>query len=312
MTSDTSFYSVVIPVYNSEAVIETTVSRTSEFFTSRHLKHEIILVNDGSRDGSWTKVVKLAKENSSVIGINFLKNYGQHTAVYCGIKHSKGDFVITMDDDLQNPPEEITHLINKIKEGYDAVFAKFRVKHHSFTRKLGSKVVGYLNRKIFDKPDELTLTNFRIFSKDVVNRIRGYRTLYPYVPGLILMFANNLTNVYTEHHERKVGKSNYTIITILALVSRLLFNYSSFPLKFLSIAGFIVSLTSFLIGSFYLLKSLILGSQVLGFTTLVVILSFMNGFIIIMLGVMGEYLSRMMNHLSSDLSYHIKDITPHD
>jgi glycosyltransferase involved in cell wall biosynthesis len=308
MHNDLNLYSVVVPVYNSEAIIENTVSGIVNFFVSRNLNYEIILVNDGSRDQSWAKLVQIVKKHKKVCVINFLKNYGQHSAVYCGIRHSKGDYVITMDDDLQNPPEEIIHLIEKVREGHDAVFAKFKVKHHSFTRRIGSKVIGYLNTKIFNKPKQITLTNFRIFSRDVVKRINDYKTLYPYVPGLILMFANNIANVYTEHHERKIGKSNYTILTILRLVSRLLFNYSSYPLKLLSYIGFIISSTSFLVGLFYLIKALFLGSQVLGFTTIVVILSFLNGFIIVMLGVTGEYISRIMNHISSDVGYHIKDV----
>jgi glycosyltransferase involved in cell wall biosynthesis len=312
MQTESNLYSVVIPVYNSEAIIESTVTQIGDFFSSQKLRYEIILVNDGSRDKSWSKLLEITRHRKHIVAINFLKNYGQHSAVYCGIRQSKGDYVITMDDDLQNPPEEIIHLINKINEGYDAVFARFRIKNHSLTRRLGSRVIGYLNGKIFNKPKELTLTNFRIFSRQVAIRMGEYRTLYPYIPGLILMFATNPANVYTEHHERKVGKSNYTLITIATLVGRLLFNYSSYPLKLLSGIGFLISSVSFLIGLFYLGKSLLLGSQVLGFTTLVVIMSFLNGFIIVMLGVMGEYISRMMNHLSSDISYHIKEIVSHE
>jgi glycosyltransferase involved in cell wall biosynthesis len=312
MEKDSNLYSVVIPVYNSELLIETTVARTVSFFQMHGLNYELILVNDASRDNSWMKLKILAKSYRGITVINFLKNYGQHSAIFCGIRHAKGDYVITMDDDLQNPPEEIIHLINKIKEGNDAVFARFKEKKHPFVRKMGTKIIGYINRKVFRKPANITLTNFRIISKEVVVRISNYKTLYPYIPGLILMFASNIANVYTEHHERKVGKSNYTIITILKLVSRLLFNYSSYPLRLLSTLGFIISFSSFAIGLFYVLRALFLGSNVPGFTTIVVILSFLNGFIIIMLGVMGEYISRMMNHMSNDMSYQIKETIKND
>jgi polyisoprenyl-phosphate glycosyltransferase len=306
--TDANLYSVIVPVYNSEKVIETTVEQIANFFVNRNLRYEIILVNDGSRDRSWMKLTTLARSNKSIVAINLLQNYGQHSAIFCGIRQSKGDYVITMDDDLQNPPEEIIHLINKIHEGHDAVFAKFKAKKHPLMRKLGSNIIGYLNEKIFNKPKELTLTNFRIFTREVALRIQDYRTLYPYIPGLVLMFSNNATNVSTEHHERKIGKSNYTWITIATLVGRLLFNYSSYPLKILSTVGFVISLLSFSAGMFYLIKAWLVGSNVLGFTTIVVILSFLNGFIIIMLGVIGEYLSRMMNQLSTNASYHIKEI----
>jgi polyisoprenyl-phosphate glycosyltransferase len=309
--ADTNLYSVIVPVYNSENVIEGTVQQIVDFFVNRSLRYEIILVNDGSRDQSWVKLTTLARSKKNIVAINLLRNYGQHSAVFCGIRQSKGDYVITMDDDLQNPPGEIIHLINKIHEGHDAVFAKFKAKKHSLTRRLGSKVIGYLNERIFNKPKDLTLTNFRIFTREVALRIQDYRTVYPYIPGLVLMFSNNAANVPTEHHERKIGKSNYTWITIVTLVGRLLFNYSSYPLKILSTVGFVISLLSFSAGMFYLIKAWLVGSNVLGFTTIVVILSFLNGFIIIMLGVIGEYLSRMMNQLSTNASYHIKEIVSH-
>jgi len=309
---DQNVYSVVIPVYNSEPIVENTVAQTIEVFRQHNLKYEILLVNDGSKDRSWEKISELARKTEGVVAINFLKNYGQHTAVYCGIVHAKGDYLITMDDDLQNPPQEVIKLINKIKEGYDLVFGKFPVKRHGFSRKLGSKVIGYLNEKIFSKPKDITLTNFRIFTKATAERLKEYRTFYPYIPGLLLMFSSRVANTETEHHARMVGKSNYTIFTILKLVSRLLFNYSSYPLKVLSAVGIGVSLVSFLGGLVYILKSFFLGVNVQGWTTLVVLISFLSGFILIILGVMGEYLVRILNQLSASASYQVVDVVKRD
>jgi glycosyltransferase involved in cell wall biosynthesis len=301
-------YSVIIPVYRSEQIIEKTIQRIVEVSEKEGFNLELVLVNDGSPDNSWSIIENAAKKDARLKAINLLKNYGQHTAVYCGIKESKGDFIITMDDDLQNPPEELHHLISKINEGYDLVFAEFNQKMHAGFRKLGTRIIAYLNNKIFGKPKELKLTNFRIFTRATANRLIAYRTNYPYIPGLLLMSASKMANVRTEHHKREVGSSNYTLMRILTLVARLLFNYSSYPLKIVSGAGIIISLLSFFAGVFFIAKSVILGVEVQGWTTIVALLSFLCGFILIMLGIMGEYLARIMNQLASSEPYQIREI----
>jgi polyisoprenyl-phosphate glycosyltransferase len=302
-----NLYSIVIPVYRSEKIVEETVDRILNVLHANDLRAEIVLVNDGSPDQSWEVISGLASKHSEVVAINFLKNYGQHTAVYCGIAESKGDFIITMDDDLQNPPEEILKLISKINEGYDLVFAEFKQKMHGGMRKIGTKVIAYLNAEIFSKPKDLKLTNFRIFTRATAERMLQYRTNYPYIPGLLLMHASRMANVETEHHARRIGASNYTIFRIATLVARLLFNYSSYPLKVVSGLGILMSAISFLVGGYFILKAWIVGSNVQGWTTLVVLLSFLSGFILVMLGIMGEYLARMMNQLASNTPYQIRE-----
>ena len=225
-------YSVVIPVYNSAAIVGDTIARTAAFFEGQGLAYEIILVNDGSQDQSWPVLRAQALQNPNLVAVNLLRNYGQHTAVYCGFQHSSGDYVITLDDDLQNPPEECRHLIHKAQEGYDLVFGRFRKKQHASYRRLGTLLIGWMNSKIFHKPHDLVLTNFRLIRRDVVDRAAAYHTSYPYIPGLLLMFAVNPANVWVEHQPRPVGKSNYNFFKILELVMRILFNYSSYPLRF--------------------------------------------------------------------------------
>src|SRR2546423_4086148 len=145
-------YSVVIPVFNSEPIVGTTIDRTVAFFEAQHLLYEVILVNDGSTDGSWEVLRAAAQRYPHVRAINLLRNYGQHNANLCGLRAAKGDYVVTMDDDLQNPPEEIIHLIEKAMTGPDVVFGRFRHKAASAQRTLGSKVIGLLNRRIFGQP----------------------------------------------------------------------------------------------------------------------------------------------------------------
>lgn len=302
-------YSIVIPVYRSQDFVSDTVKQLLSIIADNDLDVEILLVNDGSPDNSWNVIKKLAHQYSNVIAINLVKNFGQHNAVLCGFEYAKGDYIITMDDDLQNPPSEIIPLINKVKENdFDLVFGKFKKKKHASYRKLGTKLVGYLNYKVFSKPKDITLTNFRIIRKDVIDRLLTYKTSYPYIPGLLLMHASKVGNVEVEHHNRVDGNSNYTFKKIISLMSRLLINYSSYPLRLLGGIGLLVSLISFLLGLIYLFKGLIYGTEVQGWTTLVVLTAFLGGFIIALLGVIGEYLSRILDQISSNKSYFVKEI----
>ena len=303
-------FSIIIPIYNSADIVFKTVTQTLQYTEKHNLNIELILINDGSRDTSWSIIKKIAKNNNKVKSIDLIKNYGQHSAILCGFENAKGDFVITMDDDLQNPPSQIIHLINKITndEEYDLVIGKFIEKKHSLYRRLGSMFVGYLNEKIFNKPKNITLTNFRIIKKSVIERVLDHKTAYPYIPGMLLIYATNISNVMVEHHKRSVGKSNYNNKKILSLMSNLLVNYSSYPLKLLSFIGIFISSVSFFVGSFFLISALIGGSNVSGWTSIFVLVSFLGGFIIIVLGVMGEYLSRILNQMSGSKNFYAKEI----
>lgn len=302
--------SIVIPVYNSQNIVKKTVETILDEIRKYKFNLEIILVNDGSPDDSWNIIKNLAEEYKEIKSINLIKNFGQHNAVLCGFENATGDYVITMDDDLQNPPSEIIHLVNKVYEDneLDLVFGKFKEKQHANYRKIGSRIIGYLNEKIFNKPKNITLTNFRIIKKDVISRVLQHNTAYPYIPGLLLLYSTNIDNVMVEHHERFDGKSNYTFKKIFSLMSNLLINYSSYPLKVLSTIGFVISSLSFFIGLFFLISGFIGGVKVAGWTTLVVLVSFLGGFIIILLGLIGEYLSRILDQMSNNKSYYIKEI----
>ncbi|MBA6391082.1 glycosyltransferase family 2 protein [Colwellia sp. BRX10-3] len=299
--------SIVIPVYKSEHFVEKTVEEIITHVSKITDDYELILVNDGSPDDSWKVISELAKNINEVKAINLVKNYGQHTAVICGIEKSSGDYIITMDDDLQNPPSEIIKLVTKIEEGYDLVFAKFEEKKHASYRKIGTKIIDLLNKKVFDKPDNITLTNFRIFTQALAKRITKYRVNEPYIPGLLLMHASKIGNTLTKHAKRDNGESNYSLGKILLLVSRLLFNYSSYPLKLLSTIGAFIAILSFGWGMFMIIKQFFYGSNVQGWTTLIALLSFLNGFVILLLGVLGEYVIRISRTLSHDRAYHISE-----
>lgn len=301
-------YSAVIPVYNSADIVGTTIEKTIEFFESHQFDYEIILVNDHSRDNSWDVLKTKATEHSNITAINLLRNYGQHTANLCGFRHSCGDYVITLDDDMQNPPNQMIHLINKSLEGYDVVLGRFKEKKHSLYRCWGSRLIAYINNRIFSNHKGLVLSNFRIISREVVDRICDYKTAYPYITGLVMMFCDRPANVLVEHQERPIGKSNYNMRRILSLVTRILFNYSSYPLRIVTFFGLFVSGLSLLLGCFYLCRGLFTSVSVPGWTTLAVLMSFFNGITLLLLGMLGEYLIRLINQSSWSMPYHISEV----
>lgn len=308
MTKNDYLYSVVIPVYNSEAVVAKTIALVRNFFLSQTLRFEIILVNDGSQDDSWGVISGLARNFPEVVAINLLKNYGQHHANICGFREAKGEYLITMDDDLQNPPEEIGKLIETVLNGYDLVIGRFESKQHSLLRRIGSRLVGWLNRKIFDVKEDLSLTNFRIIRRDVVDRICRDQSFSPYIPGLALKYSARRCNVLVHHHPRQVGASNYTWRKILRLMATILFNHSSIPLRLSAAFGFIVASISFLLSAFYLLQALIDGTKAPGWATLVILISFFNGVLILLVSVIGEYLIRVLREVSTQSCYEINEI----
>ncbi|MDX6323648.1 MAG: polyisoprenyl-phosphate glycosyltransferase [Nocardioidaceae bacterium] len=299
-------YSIVIPVFNSEAVVGRTVGQIVDVFTHAGLAYQIVLVNDGSRDRSWEVISDLARHDPCVVALDLLRNYGQHYANLAGLREATGDFIITMDDDLQNPPDQALLLIDQALEGHDVVFGRFERKQAAGYRKLGSKMISMINRRVFAQPPGLAVSNFRILRRDVVDRISASHTAYPYMTGQALMYSHSPSDVLVRHDERPVGKSNYSLVRILRLVFAILFSYSLFPLRAAALMGFAVAVLSFFLGAYYVVRSFFVDAHVHGWTTLVVLLSVFSGMIIALLSMLGEYVVRTLNAVSSDQTYHIK------
>lgn len=283
-------YSVVIPVFNSSQSIKLVVQKTVEFFENKELNYEIILINDGSKDYSWDEIKKLSLSNRKIKSINLLKNYGQHIAMKCGLIKSKGDWVITIDDDLQNNPNEIKKLIDKANNGYDLVIGNYKEKKHNLIRRIGSKIINKLVLKIFYGGKNIKLSNFRIIKRDIIQRFLEVSYTYPYIPGLLLSLSLNASNVDVAHNERLFGKSNYTINKIVKLVFNIVFGFSLMPLNFIILLGFFFSALSFLIGAIFLFLKVISVVSVPGWTSIIVLISIFNGLIFLILGMIGQYI----------------------
>ncbi len=296
-------YSVVIPVFHSQEIVGATVADVVTFFEQRGDPFEVVLVEDGGSDGSWEVVRDLASADPRLVAVRFVRNYGQHNANLAGLEEARGQWVVTLDDDGQNPPADIDALIAKAAEGHDVVFGRFDRKQSSFTRNLGSRLMGWMNRRLFDKPKDLVVSNFRLLHRDVVDRITSSGNTYPYITGQALMYCSSPANADVRHLPRAGGQSTYTLRKIVSLVLRIMFSYSPAPLHVMAVFGSLVAFGSFVVGAVYLIHGVVAGSSVEGWTTVVVLLAFLNGVAILMLSMLGEYLIRTLRQVTDRRSF---------
>ena len=298
-------YSIVIPVFNSERIVGDTVDRVVEVFDGAGLRYELILVNDGSTDDSWDVIAERAARHPGVVALDLMKNYGQHFANLAGLTEATGDYVITMDDDLQNPPDQALLLIDAAMNGHEVVFGEFEQKQAPGVRRLGSRMIGVMNNRIFGKPADLVVSNFRILRRDVVDRIVASRTAFPYITGQALMFSGDRANVTVRHDPRPVGKSTYSLVRIMRLVLTILFSYSSWPLRAAAVLGFAISGLSFLLGGALVIRALVRDTVFPGWTSIMVLVSLFAGFTIALLSMIGEYVVRTLQTVSTEAQFHV-------
>ncbi len=301
-------FSVVVPVYNSAQTLHPLYERLAQVFSKMEETFEVVFVNDCSKDNSFAVLRELHAIHENVIAINLYTNYGQQNALLCGFNYSSGQYIITMDDDLQNPPEEIPKLYTALLENdFDAVFGSPISKQHQSYRNLGSLFIRRMNHKIFNIPNGLRFSSFRILKKSLVDHIKDIKTPYPYIAGMLMSITQSIGNVEVAHHKREIGRSNYNLKKSLQLSFNLLINYSSIPLKYMSYFGLTVSILSFVIGLFYIFMKLFVGEAPPGWTTIIVLVSFYNSIILLLFFILGEYMSRLMGEVSKKQQYSVKE-----
>ena len=297
--------SIVVPVYNSEdCVLELTKAVAQAF--ANFDSYELILVNDKSTDKSWDKVLEVCRDNKKVIGISLRKNFGQDAALMAGLRASKGEYVVIMDDDLQHSPSDIFKLYEECQKGYDVCFGLYTLKGQKGWKKLGSWFNGKLAEKLLDKPKEIYLSPFKIITREVVDEIAKSPAPYPYIDATILTITSNLTQVEVTHHERFKGKSNYSFLRSLLVFINHATNYSVYPLRLLTFVGFISAIFSFILGAFYLFQYVYDNHKVEGWITIVILLIFFGGLILMSIGLIGEYIGRMFMSVNKKPQYVIE------
>lgn len=301
--------SIVIPVYNSENSLEELTKRIDKVMSNLQKSYQIVYVNDCSTDNSYETLKRIRAGNSNITIIDLFRNYGQPIATMCGFNYCNSDYVVTMDDDLQQDPEDIPILYNKIIEGFDVVIGEYSSKKHSFIRNIGSYVIRGLNKWIFKLKDKnLKFTSYRIMRGVVIDHIKGESSIYPYISGLLISATNRITNAVVCHNERKYGTSSYKLSTLIALSYNLIVNYSSIPLKLVGYVGLVISVFSLCFGSYFMIKKLLLGSIPAGLTTIIVLISFYNALIFIFLFFLSEYVYRIIKEVSQKKQYVIREV----
>jgi glycosyltransferase involved in cell wall biosynthesis len=294
-----SFVSVVIPVYKSSETLTELVQRLHKVFGSSDRSFELVLVDDASPDDTWSTLIRLKLQYSKTLKIARLaKNSGQHSAILCGFSLAVGDVIVTMDDDLQNPPEEISKLLDAINTGYDLVVAAYETKQHGAMRNVSGGLVDRILRSIFSLPREFQLTSFRAARQHVVKNIKEMGGAYPYVTAMLFSQASRYRNVVVRHDPRKHGASNYNLKRGASLAANLLLSYSALPVLMvgcLCLGAFIVAI---IFSGWVALRSLIDGSSVEGWASTMVIISFFNASVLLCLFVFSIYLSRINQQLT--------------
>ena len=310
MNKEKKMVSFVIPCYRSQNTITHVVSEIEEAMgNSDKYEFEIVLVNDCSPDQTWDVIRSLALEKTFVKGVNFSKNFGQHAALMAGLRKAKGDVVVCLDDDGQTPANEVGRLLDKLEEGYDAVYASYEHKKHSFFRNFGSRVNDWMTRVMLGKPKELFVSSYFAVRRFVVNDMIRYENSYPYVIGLVLRATKNITNVPVNHREREEGRSGYTMKKLLGLWLNGFTAFSVIPLRVATTIGGICAAGGFVYGLYTIVKKLINPNVPLGFSSVMSALVFFGGMIMIMLGLVGEYIGRIYISLNNSPQYVIKETT---
>jgi polyisoprenyl-phosphate glycosyltransferase len=297
--------SIIIPVYNSERTITPLVF--SLLKTLEEYEVEIVLVNDCSHDRSEFICETLAKKNEAIKFISLRKNSGEHNAVLCGLNYCTGDYVAIIDDDLQNPPSEIIKLLDKAsKYHYDVVYGNYESKKHSFFRNICSKINSSLATYLINKPKGLYLSSFKVISGEIVPEIISYRGPFPYIDALILRCTSNIGSENVVHEDRKHGRSNYTLRKLLTLYLNIVINFSFAPLRVVTVAGIGISILSFITSGYIVYEKLFLKNLTPGWAFLSVLLLFSIGVTFIVIGVLGEYIGKILMTLNNSPQYTIK------
>lgn len=300
--------SFVIPCYRSEHTLPHVVAEIRETMGQlQKYEYEIILVNDSSPDNTFEVIRKLCREYSFVKGINFSMNFGQHAALMAGLRHAAGEYVVCLDDDGQTPADEVDKLLDKLEEGYDAVYAKYDHKQHSAFRNLGSRVNEMMTRIMLEKPADLYLSSYFAVKRFVVEDMIHYENSYPYVIGLVLRATKNIANVAVHHREREEGSSGYTLKKLLGLWFNGFTAFSVKPLRIATAVGGIFAGLGFLYGLYTIIKRMVNPAVPMGFSSTMAAIVFFGGMIMIMLGLIGEYIGRIYISLNHSPQYVIKE-----
>jgi undecaprenyl-phosphate 4-deoxy-4-formamido-L-arabinose transferase len=285
--------SVVIPVYNSAPTLKSLLERVYPVLDDLKASYEVILVNDGSRDDCWERIVALSEVYPHLVGIDLMRNYGQHNALLCGIREARYDVIVTLDDDLQNPPEEIPLLLERMKEGYEVVYGIPASANHGLMRNVASWLTKVVLQETMGAANAKSVSSFRAFRTRVRDAFSHYSSPNVSIDVLLTWGTSRFSSVPVRHDRRAVGASNYTFTKLVSHAFGLITGFSLLPLQVATFIGFAFTLVGVVVVLFVLMNYLIRGAAVPGFTFLACLIAIFSGVQLFALGVFGEYLARI-------------------
>lgn len=301
--------SFVIPCYNSSKTIGKVIAEIKDTMGKlNQYEYEIILVNDCSPDNTFEVIEALCKENKNICGINLAKNFGQHGALMAGFHQVTGDILVCLDDDGQTPANEVGKLLEKIEAGDDVVYASYAHKKHSLFRNFGSFVNEKMAQFLLGKPKELYVSSYFAARRFVVNEMLKYGNAYPYVIGLVLRTTKKISNVPVKHREREIGQSGYTLAKLLGLWFNGFTAFSTKPLRVATIGGIAFAILGFAYGIYTIIKKFINPYVPVGFSAMMSSLMIIGGVMMLMLGLIGEYIGRIYICMNSAPQFVVRDI----
>ena len=301
--------SVVVPVYNSEHSLTPLVERLKSVLASRASRLEIIMINDASRDGSWGVVEKLAREHAEVRGISLLRNYGQHNALLCGIRAATGEIIVTIDDDLQHPPEEVPLLLDRLAQGADVVYGTPQRESHGLFRDLASQITKIVLQEAMGAEVARDVSAFRAFRTQLREAFAAYSNPSVSVDVLLTWATTRFAAVRVRHEPRTIGVSNYTFRKLLRHALNMMTGFSTRPLQLASLIGFGFTLFGMAVLAYVVGRYLIQGGVVPGFAFLASVIAIFSGALLFALGIIGEYLARMHLRMMDRPTYAVREQT---
>ncbi len=300
--------SIVIPCYNSQATIRKVTEMVMEEFKKMDgYECEFVLVNDCSpKDDTYGEIEKLGRDYPNVKGINLLRNFGQHNALMAALHYTSGDYILGMDDDMQTHPSQISKLIHKMEEGFDLVYGCYPKKKNSMLKNLSSKINEVSSRILLGRPKDIVSSNFWMITKQVRDEVIKYDSFNPYIDGIFYRTTHKIGNVEVEHFKREVGTSNYTLKKLMKLWLAY-WNYSVIPLRISSVLGCVSAAGGFLAALCIIIYKLIDPTVTVGWASTICIIVVLAGLILMVLGIIGEYLGKMILILNRTPQYIVRE-----
>lgn len=300
--------SIVIPCYRSERTVKDVVEELKETFKQRQeISYEIILVNDNSPDDVWNVIREIVFSNVNIKGVSLAKNFGQHAAIMAGLREAKGNIVLSVDDDGQIPVDEIFLLIDKLMTDYDVVYGVYPKTQKSFLRSFGTWINNKMTEIMLDKPKDLRTTSFWGAKRFVIDEILCYRNPYPYMTGLILRCTKNIGIVEVNHRKRAYGQSGYNFKRLFALWINGFTAFSEKPLRIATYLGCFCAISGFIYGIVIIVRKMINIRIQLGYSSIMAAILFIGGFLMLFLGLIGEYIGRIYISLNDAPQYVIRE-----